>query len=102
MGKFITPVISRRLSSVSGYHDDCFLANKLDQGTYMDGVEVDYPYVHEQTKYLVAGGETCEWSPTDPGRSLILLRGWNGFWGGGPWSCGYGGFLELMAITSLE
>ncbi|XP_064597949.1 uncharacterized protein LOC135464453 [Liolophura sinensis] len=61
-------VVRHTYKGRTGYHDDCFLANKLDQGTYMDGVKVDYPYVHEQTKYLVAGGETCEWSPTDPGR----------------------------------
>ncbi|XP_064598594.1 uncharacterized protein LOC135464938 [Liolophura sinensis] len=52
----------------TAFHNDCFLADKNDVGTYGDGVDVDYPYLHEQTKYLVAGGETCQLSVRDPSR----------------------------------
>ncbi|UOK41146.1 MULTISPECIES: DUF4832 domain-containing protein [Flavobacterium] len=41
-----------------GHHNDCFLASSTDYGTY-ENVSVEYPYLEQETKYLVMGGETC-------------------------------------------
>ncbi|KAI0240053.1 hypothetical protein LSAT2_009250 [Lamellibrachia satsuma] len=41
-----------------GHHNDCFLASSTDFGTY-DDKSVEYPYMKEDTKYTVMGGETC-------------------------------------------
>ena len=41
------------------HHDDCFLANSSDYGTYTD-LEADIAYLSQETKYLIAGGETCD------------------------------------------
>ncbi len=42
-----------------GSHNDCFLANKSDYGTYGNLV-TDLAYLHETTKYTITGGETCD------------------------------------------
>ncbi len=41
-----------------GHHNDCFLADATDFGTY-DSLSVDYPYLEAETKFLPMGGETC-------------------------------------------
>ena len=43
------------------HHNDCFLANVSDMGTYTD-TAVQKPYLAEDTKYTVIGGETCSQS----------------------------------------
>lgn len=40
------------------HHNDCFLASVSDVGTYTD-TTVQKPYLAEDTKYTVIGGETC-------------------------------------------
>ena len=42
-----------------GHHNDCFLANASDYGTYTN-LEEDLAYLHETTKYTITGGETCD------------------------------------------
>ncbi len=48
------------------YHNDCFLSNYTDAGTY--GYEANdtliyKPYVATESKYLPIGGETCGYNP---------------------------------------
>lgn len=42
-----------------GHHNDCFLANASDYGTYVN-LEEDLAYLRESTKYTITGGETCD------------------------------------------
>ncbi len=56
-----------------GFHNDCFLASDTDFGTYNDyGPPVSMsdtsnlkPYLANDTKYVVMGGETCSNNDTD-------------------------------------
>jgi hypothetical protein len=41
-----------------GQHNDCFLANSTDAGTYIN-TAVEYPWLQAESKYLPVGGETC-------------------------------------------
>jgi Domain of unknown function (DUF4832)/Domain of unknown function (DUF4874)/Secretion system C-terminal sorting domain len=41
-----------------GHHNDCFLANDTDYGTY-DNTSIEYPYLDQDTKFVPMGGETC-------------------------------------------
>lgn len=50
---------------IVGIHNDCFLASSTDMGTYEDK-SVEYPYLQEDTKYTVVGGQTCAVSEDDP------------------------------------
>lgn len=40
-----------------GHHNDCFLANEDDEGTYKNSAERTYTQI--DSKYTVMGGETC-------------------------------------------
>lgn len=42
-------------------HNDCFLANGTDYGTYVS-LSADLAYLAQDTKYAIAGGETCDGS----------------------------------------
>jgi hypothetical protein len=43
-----------------GHHNDCFLADKTDMGTYRDGtLEADRDYVARDSRFVPVGGETC-------------------------------------------
>jgi hypothetical protein len=46
----------------TGHHNDCFLGNETDAGTYGKWVSVadDKSYVEAETKYVPMGGEICE------------------------------------------
>jgi hypothetical protein len=44
-----------------GHHNDCFLANVSDYGTYTD-LEADLAYLGQTTRYTITGGETCDGS----------------------------------------
>ena len=44
-------------------HNDCFLANATDYGTYINPA-VEYPYLEQQTTYTLNGGEACGCSTT--------------------------------------
>ncbi len=47
-----------------GHHNDCFLADDTDLGTYeLQRLEQDRLYVAEDTRYVPMGGETCAVSP---------------------------------------
>ena len=50
------PTVKARLAG----HNDCFLANSSDQGTYNS--PVDKEYWRAETKYTIMGGETCAMS----------------------------------------
>lgn len=72
-----------------GFHNDCLLAGPTDFGTYFDydnppasDVANLKPYFAAETKYVVAGGETCadDYNPTNDcssvpgGRAEVELR----------------------------
>jgi len=40
------------------HHNDCFVAGNNDYGTYQDTL-VEKPYLEEDSKYTIVGGETC-------------------------------------------
>jgi len=44
-----------------GPHNDCFLANGTDYGTYVS-LSTDLAYLAQETRYTIAGGETCDGS----------------------------------------
>ena len=50
--------------SITGHHNDCFLADATDSGTYVNK-SVEYPYLQQDTLYCAMGGETCRVSTTD-------------------------------------
>jgi len=52
---------SSKVVSRLAHHDDCFLASGLDQGTYED--KADEQWAFKETKYLIWGGENCEYNP---------------------------------------
>ncbi|MDB4962192.1 MAG: hypothetical protein JWP01_2191 [Myxococcales bacterium] len=41
-----------------GHHNDCFLSNPSDYGTYINP-SVEFPYLEAETNYVASGGETC-------------------------------------------
>ena len=44
-----------------GHHNDCFLSNSSDYGTYINP-SVEYPYLAAETNFVPSGGETCGYS----------------------------------------
>ncbi len=53
-----------------GHHNDCFLANASDYGTY-GNIAVEKAYLEKETRYLPMGGETC--NPSTYSGCLIAL-----------------------------
>lgn len=55
----------------TGHHNDCFLCNPTDAGTYVY-TPTEYDYLQQETKYVVMGGETGDFNqiipPFDPSR----------------------------------
>jgi hypothetical protein len=48
----------------TGFHNDCFLADASDYGTYREeDIEADKTYLAAETAYLPMGGETCNPNP---------------------------------------
>ena len=45
-----------------GFHNDCFLSNSSDYGTYINP-SVEFPYLVAETNYVASGGETCAYAP---------------------------------------
>ncbi|MFN4198147.1 MAG: DUF4832 domain-containing protein [Flavobacterium sp.] len=41
-----------------GHHNDCFLSSPNDVGTYSN-INLEYPYLEQETRFLPMGGETC-------------------------------------------
>jgi hypothetical protein len=46
----------------TGHHNDCFLADEADYGTYIN-LALEKPYLATETTYLAMGGETCAVNP---------------------------------------
>lgn len=47
----------------TGHHNDCFLSSANDVGTYNRGgqeMSEELAYLHEETRYTLFGGETCQ------------------------------------------
>jgi hypothetical protein len=77
----------------TGAHNDCFLADATDYGTYLD-VETDKNYLHLDNRYVPQGGETCNpssysvcgnalidlarmrWSVLNKDYNMDVLNGW--------------------------
>jgi hypothetical protein len=45
-----------------GFHNDCFLSNSSDYGTYVNPT-VESPYLAAESNYVPTGGETCAYVP---------------------------------------
>ncbi|MFL6630747.1 MAG: DUF4832 domain-containing protein [Massilia sp.] len=45
-----------------GFHNDCFLSNSSDYGTYVNP-SVETPYLASESTYVPTGGETCAYVP---------------------------------------
>jgi hypothetical protein len=59
----IAPVSSGNAYSTApvarvGHHNDCFLRNPTDSGTYVDP-SIEMPYLASDSTYVAVGGETC-------------------------------------------
>jgi hypothetical protein len=49
-----------------GHHNDCFLSNSSDAGTYSpQPVEPHKQYLEQMTRFVPVGGETCQVTPTE-------------------------------------
>lgn len=69
------PDRSQRVARI-GHHNDCFLADETDTGTYRrDRLEADRLYVANDSRYVPVGGETCRPGPrSDPERARAELK----------------------------
>jgi hypothetical protein len=47
------------------FHNDCFLANQRDAGTYNPDVPAMKKYVSQIAPFIVVGGETCDATPAE-------------------------------------
>ncbi len=47
------------------FHNDCFLANQRDAGTYLPDVPAMKKYVSQIAPFIVVGGETCGATPAE-------------------------------------
>lgn len=63
-----------------GHHNDCFLSDASDVGTYIN-TNTEYPYLSQETTYLPMGGETCDFDPNrsncNVGTSEMALFHWS-------------------------
>ncbi len=48
-----------------GFHNDCFLANRADAGTYLPDLPGLTNYVSKIAPFVAVGGETCQVTPTE-------------------------------------
>jgi Domain of unknown function (DUF4832)/Domain of unknown function (DUF4874) len=48
-----------------GFHNDCFLANQSDAGTYKPDLATLANYTSKITPFVAVGGETCDVTPTE-------------------------------------
>lgn len=46
-----------------GHHNDCFISDDSDVGTYTN-IATEYPYLEQETKFVPMGGETCDFDPS--------------------------------------
>jgi len=63
-----------------GHHNDCFLSDASDVGTYTN-IATEYPYLTQETKFVPMGGESCDFDPNrsncDVGTSEMALFHWS-------------------------
>lgn len=75
-----TQVINREYIGRVGHHNDCFLSDSSDVGTYIN-TNTEYPYLSQETSYLPMGGESCDFDPNrsncNVGRSEMALFHWS-------------------------
>ena len=45
-----------------GHHNDCFISDPTDVGTYTN-INAEYPYLAQETRFVPMGGETCDFDP---------------------------------------
>ncbi|XP_050401677.1 uncharacterized protein LOC126818353 [Patella vulgata] len=57
-------VLQQNNKSRTGHHNDCFVSSDDDVGTYHNK-SFEYPYLHNDTRYCVVGGETCRLTTND-------------------------------------
>ncbi len=48
-----------------GFHNDCFLANRSDAGTYYPNPAELQSYISKISPFMAVGGETCQVTPTE-------------------------------------
>ncbi len=48
-----------------GFHNDCFLANQSDAGTYLPDLAGLKSYISKTAPFVAVGGETCEATPSE-------------------------------------
>ncbi len=48
-----------------GFHNDCFLANQSDAGTYLPDLAGLKSYISKTAPFVAVGGETCQATPTE-------------------------------------
>ncbi|NMH24437.1 T9SS type A sorting domain-containing protein [Flavobacterium solisilvae] len=63
-----------------GHHNDCFLSDASDVGTYTN-IATEYPYLTQETKFVPMGGESCDFDPNrstcNVGTSEMALFHWS-------------------------
>lgn len=63
-----------------GHHNDCFLSDASDVGTYTN-IATEYPYLAQETKFVPMGGESCDFDPNrstcNVGTSEMALFHWS-------------------------
>jgi hypothetical protein len=56
----VAQAYSGTVKSRIGHHNDCFVANISDYGTYVSSpISLDKDYIDQDSKYTIMGGETC-------------------------------------------
>ncbi|XP_050400579.1 uncharacterized protein LOC126817563 [Patella vulgata] len=60
--------LKRNNKARTAHHNDCFLASDNDVGTYQNKT-FEYPYMQNDTRYCIVGGETCIWRSDNHKRS---------------------------------
>jgi hypothetical protein len=72
--------LNNTISARIGHHNDCFLSNASDVGTYTN-VATEYPYLAQETKFVPMGGESCDFDPNrsncDVGTSEMAMFHWS-------------------------
>ncbi len=60
-----TDAFSGQRQARVGFHNDCFLANQADAGTYEPDRAALANYASNMTPFVAVGGETCQVTPTE-------------------------------------
>ena len=92
---YLTEAFTGSKKSRTGAHNDCFLANATDFGTYLQNhIEEDKNYLNQDNMFVPQGGETCSpsqysdcshalidlnrihWSVLNKDYNITVLNGW--------------------------